>query len=162
MDTNILDIKKNFYNSEYWRSGEGKALWQLRKMQVFIHEISSTETPAPFFSIMSEFADISDDENVFGWFAEWTDNKDQSLLNIEYVEDCFCIYAFDGETMNTEFSYYFSDKNLFGKKDDSKDDDINPWSDLDKAITDSKVWLKQHSENLVDRGSDIKKIFGLL
>ena len=38
----------SFYDGEYWQHGEGKYLWQLRKLQAFIIAIVNSDTPHPF------------------------------------------------------------------------------------------------------------------
>ena len=133
--------KPNFYDSSYWAGGQGQVLWNMRKLLAFIMRISNPDTPPPFLTAMHK----SDyDETWTGWYASWNEgSKGKGQLYLEYEENEFCVYAFDGN-LNYEFWYYFG----VPDEDKTETDKENDWSDLDKAVADAKRWLEDHREEL--------------
>jgi len=136
--------KPNFYDSKYWEHGQGQLLWNLRKLQAFIMEVSSEDTPCPFLSVLHK----SDyDDTWMGWYASWNESGDSSLT-LEYEGTEFSIHVMDVEKdengkygkVETRFWYNFGG--------DTSEDENNEWSDMGNAIRDTRAWLVEHREVL--------------
>lgn len=125
--------EKRFYQSEYWQSGEGQLLWNLRKLQSFIITICDEDTPQPFLTVMHD-SDFRPTKWV-AWSASWMDKNNNKSLELEYDGDSFSVWSF--EDLEMGFYYDFNDE--------------DGWDDFDKAVADAKKWLRDNRSVLDDR-----------
>jgi hypothetical protein len=142
-------MTERFYDSAYWQTGEGRGLWQLRKVMTVVMAMSNDDTPPPFITMLGE-----EPKNFDGWYAEWTirtkNEKGISVpemsLTVEYEDNSLCIYAMGSEgekDYNMRFWYEFDDPNA-GRPEGEPITKKR----LDEAIAAGRNWLEINREAL--------------
>jgi hypothetical protein len=135
MTEEITPQTRKFYDAEYWKKGDGRLLWNMRKMLAFIMEVSNEDTPSPFLT--SLHGDESGSAAKWeGWYASWNEgSRGEGSLALEWNGSDFFVYAFDKDT-EYEFWYEF----------DAADD--NSWVAFPEAVSKAKDWLGRNKDIL--------------
>ena len=146
-----------FYDSEYWQKGAGKSLWQIRKLQAFILEISNEDTPPPFLTVVTQ----SDyDDTVVGWIASWNDAGEESLT-VSFEEEAFLVYSMWVKTDKAEESVSNGLEFWYNFGDTGPKEEVNSWDELDNAVRDARKWLEDNRE-ILKKTDSLKQIFNLV
>lgn len=123
-------MNEKFYANDYWVTGQGKNLWQLRLITSVLSYVNSTNNLRFFFTHLAN----DKDETIDGYFAEW--NFGKHMMTVEVEEQTLSVFVY--EELNEE-----KEKHriwLFGEENDP---DNRPWSELLPGLQEAKEWLDE-------------------
>lgn len=157
-------MTKDFYEGAYWKSPEGRHIWEVRKLMAFILEISNEDTPYPFMTPLSnDTMKTPSFDDYYGWHVTWSTKSGQELT-IEFESDTFFVYAFENEYENDIFKdLKYSFWHSLSANPDSADEEekLLTSESLAAAKADAKAWLLEHREELKGKEGALDRLFNI-